>query len=235
MQDKLERLIQAIYRKWKAAHPKPNLPHPDEEALACFIEGRLSAAENEGIKTHLISCDRCAETVAMQMQLKTDELKEVPEDLLERIKKLVMPEQDKASVLEIWLKLKEKALEILNTTGDVLVGQELVPAPILRSRNIRDFKDEVTILKDFKDIRVEIKIENKLGQAFSLNITVKEKATQKVTKELRVTLIRDDLELESYLTDSGRVTFEHVLLGKYTVEISRLENKLASILLDIRT
>ncbi len=122
----------------------------------------------------------------------------------------------------------------MHTSGDILVGQELMPAPILRSHKIKDFKDEVIILKDFRDIRVEAKIENKGTKAFNLTIRVKDKQTQKIIKDLRVTLIKDDLELESYVADTGVVTFEHVLLGKYTVKIANLENNLASILLDIR-
>jgi len=233
MPGKLEKLIKLVYKIWKADQPQAQGPHPDEETLVCFLENKLSGQEYERIKTHLVRCERCSEIVATQLKLKTIEIKEVPGQLLARVKELVRQE-DKISVLEIYLRLKEKVLEILNTTGDVLVGQELVPAPILRSRKIKDFKDEVTILKDFKDIRVEVKIENKLGQAFSLMIAVKEKATQRIMKDLRVTLIKDDLELESYLTSSGKVIFEHVLLGKYTVEISTVENKLASVLLDIK-
>jgi hypothetical protein len=142
-------------------------------------------------------------------------------------------QEDKSLVLEIVLKLKEKTLELLRTTGDVLVGQELVPAPV-RSRQIKDFKDEVTILKDFKDVRVEIKIENKLARAFTLVAMVKDKHTSRVIKDLRVTLIKDELELESYLSDSGKAVFEHVLLGKYTVQIATVENQIYQILLDIR-
>jgi len=234
MPDRLEKLIGVVYKKWKADKPLSPEPHPDEETIACFLENKLSAQDSERIKMHLISCDSCAEVVSVQLKLKTIETKEIPEDLLMRVKDLVSS-ADRLSILEIFLKLKEKALELLSTTGDVLVGQELVPAPILRSRQIKDFKDEVTILKDFQNIRIETKIENKLGQAFSLTVIVKEKDTQKIMKDLRVTLVKDDLELESYLTSSGKVTFEHVLLGKYTVEISTIENKLASVLLDIKT
>lgn len=234
MLDKLGRLIKLVYKDWK--EDKQGLrteEHPDEEDIACFLENRLSQQDCESIKRHLINCERCSEVLAIQIRLKPAEIKKVPQELLERVKGLVTPE-DKASVLEIWLKLKQRALEILSTTGDVLVGQELVPAPVLRSRKIKDFQDEVTILKDFKDIRVEAKIENKGGQAFSLNLVVKEKTTQRIMKDLRATLIKDDLELESYLTSTGKVTFEHVLVGKYTIEISNIESKLASILLDIK-
>lgn len=222
-----------VYKKWKSEQNSKNEPHPDEEMLACFIEGRLSPEENEQIKTHLISCARCAEIFTLQAKLRLSEEKQVPQELVERVKNFVA-QKAQIPILEIFLKLKEKALEVLSTTGDVLVGQELMPAPVLRSRSIKDFKDEITILKDFKDIRVEVKLENKPDQEFNVTVIAKEKQTQKIIKDLRVTLIKDDLELESHLSESGKVTFEHVLLGKYTVEISSLTEKLASILLDIK-
>lgn len=236
MQARLERLIEIAYRGWKSDQPRPDGAHPDEEVLACFIEGRLTQEENEGVKSHLLSCDSCARAFAIQARLSfmPQEEKEVPPELIERVRNLLNQEES-APLLGIFLRFKEKAIELINTTGDVLVGQELVPAPVLRSRSIKDFKDEVTILKDFKDIRVEIKIENKGGEVFNLSLAAKQKHTQKIIKDLRVTLLRDDLELESYLTDSGSVIFEHVLLGKYRLEISTIENRLASILIDIKT
>ena len=233
MQENLEKLIKIVYKKWKLDQPKPEQLHPDEETFACFLEGRLPPKENERIRAHLISCERCAEAFAVSSKLEVIENQVAPEQLVQEAKRLIK-EEDWLSILEIGLRFKEKAIEIMNTTGDILVGQEFVPAPVLRSRKAKDFKDEVTILKDFKDIRVEVKIENKGSQAFDLTVLVKEKESQKIIKDLRVTLLRQDLELESYLNDFGKVIFENVLLGKYTVEISTLESKLASVLLEIK-
>jgi len=232
MKDKIDRVIKALYESLRSVNKK-EMAHPDEESLVCFLENKLPSGEAESIKEHLIICDSCAEVAAMHIKLKPDEAKDIPEVLLRRAKDLVSQDA-KQEILEIFLKLKEKALELLGTTGDILVGQEFMPAPVLRSRNITDFKEEITILKDFKDIRAEAKIENRKGKLFSLTIIVREKATQKVMKDLRITLIKNDIELESYLTDSGRATFEDVVLGRYTVEISSIDNKLASILLDIK-
>jgi pseudouridine-5'-phosphate glycosidase len=234
MQNKLERLIKAVYKDWKSAQPQAPGPHPQEEAFVCFLEGKLSAEENEAIQAHLISCERCAQILSIRAKAEVLETKDVPQELLGQVRKMLQV-QDKPSILEIALRLTEKVLEIINTTGDVLVGQELMPAPILRSRKIKDFKDEVIILKDFKDIRVEAKIENKAAKAFTLTVLVKEKESQKIVKDLRVTLLKDNLELESYLNDAGAVIFENVLLGQYRVEIAAQDDKLASILLDIKT
>lgn len=234
MQDKLDKLIKSVYRAWRRDRQKPVRAHPDEEDLVCFLEGRLSSQKTEEIKEHLLNCDSCSEAVAMSLKLKPTRIQELPQGLMDKIKELIPQREDSDSLLEIWLAAKEKVLEIINTTGDVLVGQEFVPAPILRTRSIRGFKDEVTILKDFKDIRIEVKIENKGQGIFNLVICAKQRGTQKVIKDLRVSLIRDDLELESYLTDSGVVTFEHVTLGRYKVELTGIEEKVASILLDIK-
>lgn len=235
MQDKTEDLIRLLYRKWiRSAHDEQD-SHPDEEDLACFLDGRLSEDEEERIKAHILHCDTCTEAVAISLQIEPPEAVQLPEELASRIKELVAARSVSVSALEIILRLKEKALEVINTTGDVLVGQELVPAPVLRSRAIRDFKDEVNILKDFQDIRVEAKIEQRGSGIFSLTVVIKDKLSQKAMKDLRVTLIREGVELESYIGGSGRVIFEHVLLGKYTVEICTIDSKLASILLEVNT
>jgi len=233
MPNKLEELIKIVYKKWKRDNLREQGPHPDDEALASFLEGRLSQEERERIKVHLLSCDICCEAVTARLSLKPQPLKQVPPELIERVKGLV-DSQSTFSIIQIILLLKEKALEILSTTGDVLLGDEFVPAPVLRSRKIKEFKDEVTILKDFKDIRVEVKIENKHGKAFDLLVFVKDKQTHRIIKDLRITLLKDDLELESYLSTSDKVIFEHVLAGRYIIEITGIEDKIASILLDIR-
>ena len=233
MYSRIEELISGVYRKWKAGKIKKEALHPDEEALACFLEGKLGQEEAEEIKAHLINCDFCSEAVALNLKMKPAQQQEVPEVLSERLKDMFLTD-DKSLWLEIILLLKEKAMEIINTTGDVLVGQELMPAPLLRSRSIKEFKDEITILKNFRDIQVEAKIENKAQKAFNVIIVVKQKNTQKIIKDIRVTLIKDDLELESCLADSGSVIFENVLVGKYKVEISGIDERVASILLDIR-
>ncbi len=234
MINKIEGFIRSVYKNWQSAQPRPKGGHPDEEALACFIDGRLNEDEARLIKAHLISCPDCSRALALSLEAASAPDKELPQELLAQLKNM-LPVQDYASLLEIALRFKEKAIEVINTTGAVLFGQELVPAALLRARKIKEFKDEVIILKEFKDITIEIRVENKSGGVFDLRISVKQKQTQKALKDLRVTLIKEDLELESYLTDSGSVAFEHVLLGKYRLEINSLEGRVAAVMLDIKT
>jgi len=234
MFNNLEKAVKIVYRGWKAKRRFMGQNHPDEESLACFIEDKLSEKDKHTVLKHITSCDICAEYVSIQHKIQPHLSLDLPAPLLEKIKKLVIDDR-KENLFEIVLKLKDKALEIIQTSADVLVGQELVPAPVLRSRQINEFKEEVNILKDLQEIRVLAKIQNKSTKSFNLTITVKDKASQKTHKNLRITLIKDGIELESYMTNSGSSFFENILPGDYVVEVNRLDEKIAVIDLKVKT
>jgi hypothetical protein len=233
MGNDFEGITRIIYRQWKAAGRFGVDEHPSEEELACLAENTLKPADRRLVQQHLLKCDLCAEYLAIQLKIQPHLSLDLPLPLLEKVKKLV-EEGSRENLLEICLKLKEKALEIIQTTGDVLFGQELVPAPVLRSRKISEFKEEVSILKDLQQIRVMAKIQNKATRSFNLTITVTDKQAKKADKNLRVTLIRDGVELESYLNESGSSFFENVQPGDYLVEVSRQEERLAVIDLKVK-
>ncbi len=216
----LEKIARVIYRERKASRTSKVQEHPNEESLACFLEDKLSTADKDIMLKHLLSCDQCAQYLSTQIEIQPHLSLDVPVPLLEKVKKLLSQEAG-GILFEVFLKLKEKAMEIIQTTGDVLVGQELVPAPVLRSRQVNEFREEINILKDMQQIRVLAKIQNKDTKSFNLTISVKDKQSQKIPKDLRITLTKEGIELESYTTDSGSSFFENILPGSYTVEITR--------------
>jgi len=233
MPDSMESLVGAVYKGWKKRFGESAGIHPDEEDMACFLEGRASPEESERIIGHLIACDDCARILALSLDSGIEDAGELPETLFSKIRD-ILSSREKSLFLEISLRVKEKVLEIVNSTGDILLGQELVPAPVLRSRDIRDFKDEVIILKDFNDIRLEVKVENKGRKYFNVTVRARQKDSARPLKDIRVTLIKEDMELESYFSDSGSVSFEHILLGKYNLEVTSIKDRLALVVLDIK-
>ncbi len=232
MESNLEEAIKLVYGKWKELRVKPVGDHPDEETLACFCENKLTEEESASVCSHLTGCQRCMDCFLAASRPQVSEAGGSPEQLLERVKRLA----DSANIsltMEVALRIKEKILELLETNGDILVGQELIPAPILRSRKISEFKDAVIILKDFQEVRVELRLV-KDPAGCNLGVTVREKSTSIPVRDLRVTLIKENIELESYVTDIGTVTFEQVLPGEYSIEASAAGNKLAAVNLKIR-
>ncbi|MFA4984196.1 MAG: hypothetical protein WC559_02650 [Candidatus Omnitrophota bacterium] len=235
MPESLEDLIKSVYRGWKAGRSGELRDHPCEEELVCLAEGRLSPKDARAVKSHLAECDECGSRFSAYVKLRflPEGVLEVPLALREKLKGL-LTQKPGNPVLEIFLRFKEKVLELISTTGNVLVGQELVPAPLLRARRIRDFKDGIDIFNDFEKIRVEVKIEKKGGNNFNLEVSVKEKQTQRWLRDIRITLEREGFELESYMSDKGGVTFENIALGEYRIEISDAQSVLACVVLDVR-
>ncbi|MCX5714260.1 MAG: hypothetical protein NT033_05525 [Candidatus Omnitrophica bacterium] len=233
MRQTLEKIVSLVYKKWEKSHPASSESHPDEEALASFLDRKLDIHEHEVTLRHLVSCQECLQKIALNVRSGMLQETDVPPELIRRAKN-IMPQASDIQPLEIVLRVKGNLLELIKTTGDVLFGQELLPAPVLRSRQIKDFKDEVTVLKDFAGMRVEIKVENKADSSFNATVSVKDKKTGLPIKDFRVTLMRDETELESYLAKTGTVIFEHISLGRYAIEIANLQEKLASVKIDIK-
>ena len=102
MQDKLEKIAKMAYEKWLAQEKGIFKEHPDEEAFACFFEGKLPQAEEAKLKAHLIKCNACAELVVTQARLSLQD-KAVPGELVENAKKL-LAQEPAVSILEIFLK-----------------------------------------------------------------------------------------------------------------------------------
>jgi hypothetical protein len=228
-----EKIIGIVYREWKSAASLSGDEHPDEEALVCFLEHKLIQTERDLIQGHLLRCNKCAEYLSTQLKIEPHLSKDIPVHLLEKARKMIGSDA-KENILEIILKLKDKAWEIIQTSGDVLVGQELIPAPVLRSRQINEFKEELSILKDLQEVRVLAKVESKNGKIFNLSISIKDKQGKRVDKDLRITLIKDEVELESYASDTGSSVFEKILPGNYRVEITRETRLVAAIDLKVK-
>lgn len=232
MSDKLESLIKVVYGRWRKRTGIKEI-HLDEEVLAGLLDGCLTKEEEIHAWHHLAACHECTESLSLVLKGEEAQIKEVPEVLLHKAKE-ILDLKEEPRLLEVILGFKENMFEIIKVTGDILLGQELIPAAVLRSRNIKNIKNEVIILKDFRDIRLEVKVENKEGKFINILIQVKHKQGYSLIKNLRVTLIKDDLELESYFSEFGSVSFEHLLLGKYTLEVSSLGERLASVVLDMK-
>ena len=198
----IEEVIKMIYRFYRKGHNQPNSSCPDEETLVCFSEGRLSKSEAKKMHEHLISCRRCAEIISLFCQ-RFEEKKEVPEILIQKAKSLIK-QRSLPNILEIILAIKEKALQILGATGDIVLDNEIIPLPVLRSREISEFPEEIKLMKEFEDIKItlHIQIRDKDKVRVSLNIVDKNKLLP--LSNLRLLLLKAAQDLLSYEAVSGR-------------------------------
>lgn len=230
----MEKLIKLVYRRWKTDHSITDPVHPDEETLACFLENRLSPEKNKKIQAHLVRCPDCAKIISACLNTQSAGETKAPDRLLEWAKDLCQP-KPAPGILDIAIGLKDNLLELIKTSGGILTPPGLSPAPAWRAGSPRQKpQDEIRVFKDFEDIRVEVTIENKPNRAFNLTVLAKNKNNRETPKDLRISLFKDNRELESYVTDSGKAVFEQSLSGRYKVELTGSPGQeLASIILDI--
>ncbi|MFA6384529.1 MAG: hypothetical protein WCY10_04070 [Candidatus Omnitrophota bacterium] len=231
MSGRIERFIAMAFDDWKKERPDPS-GHPGEEEIACFLEGKPGKKDADDLRKHLISCDACVQLLAAFLHPQQAVEVDVPAAILERARAMVADGQT-MPVLEIVLRARDFGFEVIKTTGDILFGREFIPAAILRSRHMADFKDEIVVVKDFPESRIEVNIHTGSGAGFRLGIFAKDKKTQQPLQNLRVTLCRDDIELESLITDMGKTVFEHVATGRYSIEVTGRNCAVARVVIDV--
>ncbi len=229
MENDFEGILKRLLREKPAAQPGPD--HPGEEELAGLRGNTLAAAEKEAVIAHLLACARCAERFALALESESLAAP-VPRDLLRKALRTLKP-QDSLGILEIVLEIKGRMMELVRSSGDVVFGQELIPAPVLRARRLSDFTDEVVILRDFERVRVEVKVENKGGRFCAMAVQVSDKRSGSLLKDVRVSLLREETELESYAGQAGRVVFEHVDFGTYRLVVTALGEAVAAVRIEL--
>lgn len=227
----IEKLIKMAYKIYRDRQTKDSSPCPDEETMVCFGEGRLSKEDSAKLQKHLLSCERCAQVLSLY-NIKIEKEQIVPEFLIKKTKGLI-GKKIPTSLIEITLSVKERLLEIINTTGDIVLDNEIIPLPVLRSRQIKKILEEVTIIKEFQNIRISGRIEKREKGKVKVGISLCDKNTSEPLKDLRIGLFKDDIELESYVIDSGCSSFDNLSFGKYTLKIFRGEEELGVIKLEV--
>ncbi|MFA5119246.1 MAG: hypothetical protein WC695_10475 [Candidatus Omnitrophota bacterium] len=234
MREKTQVFIKSVYRMWKRSKFDPAQAHPDAAVFACFFDGGLSQEESREFKRHIVLCETCAEKAAAAVPLDEAANIAVAPGRLRALKKL-LSERIIRDILEISLLLKEGSFELLNTTGEVLSGGEFIPEAVLRSARSGKTRHELIVRNDFKGLRLEVRIENKRKRTTRVSVLLKDSAGRKaLRKDVRVTLSRAGVELESYCVDSGRACFEDVAAGSYTAAIA-VDNKIiATVVLNMR-
>ncbi|MFC1594107.1 hypothetical protein ACFL38_02145 [Candidatus Omnitrophota bacterium] len=207
---------------------------PGIETIACYVDGILSQKERESIEYHAEICQKCKEEIACQMEVATLQKKEglsfVPSFSTEGAKNLVHEEVG-VNILELVVSFTDKAIEVVRTTGDILLGGQLQPAYALRGNKIEPASTQ-SIVKIFDNIRVEVEVTRQKDEFNKIILITQDNQTKTPINDLRATLIQEDIELESYIMRNGKAIFESIRPGHYIMRISDVEKPLGIIALE---
>jgi len=211
----------------------------NDQDIACIIDGQLSEKERVRYFDHVLSCMKCAQNLRDHLLvlniIDKKGMLETPEAIVQAAMELYSPEVG-VNVLEVVLDFKEKMIELVRTTGEILRGTELIPIPVLRSHGEEaNFSNEIKIVKEFNNMMTEVGVEKNKPHLCNVEIRLTEKKTKKKMHGLRVTLMKDDREIESSLIEEGKVIFREVKPGKYSLFIIKDDKKIGIVKLHITT
>lgn len=213
---------------------------PDDETIACYIDGLLSSKEKALFENHLRSCVECCQMIEIQKKVallqNKEEFMEVPSYLVVSAKSLFEQKQ-KIEFLEIVATVVDDFLKGIRTTGEIISGltaesQGVFSSVIMRSGSSQK-PTSFTVKRIFKDVRVEVLVSRANGDMSNIVLKFRDDRTDAMRTDLRATLILDNIELESYVTRNGKVAFENVRPGSYSILVSNLKVNVGVITMEL--
>lgn len=200
-----------------------------DEVIASYVEGKLPLAEKENIDRHVSLCPLCRQLLAAQsyvaLRQKEEGLAQVPLDITRRAKDLV-PDVLASNILQIAVEFSKQVLEVIKTNGMIIASPQLA----LRNGKAAEAK-LLFIRKELGCLQVEAEISQ---QDDDLNtVIVKLKQDGRLVQDARITLLKENQEIESYISLNGEAVFSDLPQGYYRIEISRPEGIFGSIFLNL--
>jgi hypothetical protein len=194
----------------------------DSETLADYLEGRLANQALEQVEFHLSECDRCLEDMLMArralFERPADCMQAVPSAVTQRAVDLVV-QTTKGSwwdaLMGRWKAFSLEWTRMLHKIGFTPPG---ALAPV-RGRKTQLSDDRVLLTQAFSALDAEIEIEKIDAAKANLNVSVSGPAADRAP--VRITLVRKEREVASYLVDPGTASFESVPSGRYTLAFTQ--------------
>ena len=222
-----------------------------DEDIVFYFDGVLSDDERRRIEKHISLCGECRETLKEHAeiagQIDDECMSAVPEHIIKKTVEMMTPLVHGRNLFDVVVRLKERALQVINTTGSILKGAvaergDVVFVPIIGASlagvSFRSEKKpencDIAIRKEFSSIVLTAEL-NRSGQNstdLTLHITGKDSSVK--LSDIRVTMKKGARTYESALIKYGKKVFEDVTPGAYLIEVKDGgDNLMGSVKLDL--
>ena len=204
-----------------------------DEMLACYAQGLLSAAEREAVKDLIKNDPRLKEELTVQeaiCQTEDESLAEIPDDVISKAKNLVS-EPFGVHIWNVAVRFSRQTLRALKSDGSPV--DCVVRDPVLSRGSKTELTKSTVIRKGFGVFDIQMEISVKKKSVCCIVIFIKDLKKQSPMNDVRITLIKDNIELESYVTSQGRAVFEDIRDGYCLLEITAPDKPVARITLQL--
>jgi hypothetical protein len=227
--DKLEQLLKEVFSKENAAVDRKRQGDClSEEEMAILIENKCAPEQEEKYSRHILSCDACTDLlknyILTAKSIEQEGELEAPSWLVAKVKDLVAGESNKGSVLDLVLELRDKLLELIETTGEC--PGALRPVFVFRDNEKKDLpvekndeRSSIHVVKALGKFAADVEIDKRVSNTTDLVLRLTDTETKKKADGLRVSLFQKQREIESVILENGKVKFEDIGPESYKVKI----------------
>jgi len=185
-----------------------------------FLYEAMPESEAEAFKRHVWECEACQIRIAKRQE----EIERADEQENWRLFQntlRVMDEADagsKVNCLSVVLKVVERAIEVITTTGELLGG----PLPeSVRGLEGETIQEEYTrIVKEFKDLSLSVELKfRKLDETTELIISLFDMDKAMFMRDVNIHLAGPNIEEQKLTNDKGEVSFDIIAPGDYRATV----------------
>ena len=203
---------------------------PDEEALAVYLSGASSEADNAVVENHLASCAYCLDELLAVRHAAQDEARTAaPAKAVAGAMALRAKPKLTSELFNLVVGLARDSLELISTSG------RLVMPPLaaeVRGKAKAGGAGILRIEKNLGELQIAVEVERLDGDfcQVAVNVTPYGKPA---ADGLRLSLFSGAREQASFLARQGSVIFDGVTPGKYQLAVSAAGGALGRIGLTI--
>ncbi|MBN1872169.1 MAG: hypothetical protein JW800_06325 [Candidatus Omnitrophica bacterium] len=222
----LNQLIKEGYRRFKPKKAaKKTVQAVSEEDIACYIEGLFGKKEQDVFMEKVIGGDEEENLRNLLLTSKLPDMADadVPIELVDKVKQLVTSsclEEMLSAVIEF----KENFAQVVKTTGEIIAcaGRgELLPAGVFRDKEEKTEHHVIELSKLIGTFIVSVKITKIAKDFIDLVVYIKDRRKNTPVSGERISLIHQDRELRSCLTERGKVEYDNLKVRDYQLNLVR--------------
>lgn len=211
-EEKLAEILRRLGSRAREWSDRANCP--DDETLVNFLGGGLGDDAKELIECHLARCSFCLEDLVAAYSTGQDyDIERVPQRLIDKAMGLV---QGKETLFDVVARLVTDSIELVSSSARV------IPAPVPATVRGGAKPPEGSVLQVEKEVgRFRVAVELELVEAGMCQVIAN------VTEErgrpadgIRLSLSSEGREQASFLTRDGRVLFDRISPGEYSIAVS---------------
>jgi len=222
----IEKWIKEAYRSLKEEKSSPAPARGlSEEDMACCASGLFGKGEEERFLEKAVLNTGEEEALKNSFVLSPDAhagvVKGAPAPLVDKVKRFVSSPVEE-SVLDAVVEFTGDVARVIKTTGTVLTyaaGRQLAPAAVFRGSGQTPGSKVVEISKTLKSHLVDVKIAKIKKNLANLTVQIKNRKNGALSSGDRVSLLYNNRELRSSLTEKGKVEFENIKFRKYSINL----------------